>query len=137
MNTLLALGAMVGAVIPKAPVPEVIDSERLLAAIAMVETGNDNSKLGKWGERSAWQFGKPTWRQYTTEPFHRASTDRLLSKRIADRHYQYLSTWLQRRKIAVTVRTLAAAWRYGEKWALLLQDSDYAERVENLYKSTE
>lgn len=95
-----------------------VDDHVLLAAIAEVETGTTRlawpcKKVGKKGERSAWQMTRATWRRYTNEPFERASAEAALPHLIASLHLRYLRLELLRHGQAATVRALALAWNGG------------------------
>lgn len=55
---LLARGQVVTAVIPARPA---LDVPKLLRCIAEIETGNDDRKIGRRGERSRYQLKMTTW----------------------------------------------------------------------------
>lgn len=120
-----------------------------LLAIAMVETGGDDSKIGKAGERSQYQISEHVWKDYHESPFtecygttaticaniHVKQLTRELNCTSSYQHYP--------------VRTLAYAWNRGANAArrAMIQrgkhppgsrfdriwNDDYAQRVENLY----
>lgn len=119
-----------------------IDEHRLLAAIAEVETGTRNldracRKIGKHGERSAWQFRAGTWRQYTRAPFEVASTCSYSANLVAAAHVRLLRTHIQYRYQTCTPFLIAAAWNAGLN--RVLEDrippaaKSYGERVVNIY----
>jgi hypothetical protein len=125
-------GQPVHAVLPKPPAP--IDDMALLRAIACVETGTTNlsrpcRKVGRAGERSAWQIKAVVWRQYTSAPFASASTDATLANLVAALHLQQL----KRQSIVIdglvaTPYWLATSWNRGPRM------HSYGERVESLYR---
>ncbi len=130
----LALGA--GGPVPVAPaksIPREISEPEFLWAIAAKETGNRPEAIGPQGERSQYQFTRETWTQHTDVPFMRASSDDVLADIVASQHFDWLQQRLHAARIPVTVRTMAAAWNYGPKFAKICADSAYAREVENLY----
>ncbi len=122
-----------------------LDEARLLAAIAHVETGTVNlarpvRRVGRAGERSAWQFTPATWRRYTRTEFTQASTDATLAHLVAQLHLRYLRVELETRGQLVNPYTLALAWNAGLAGVLKNRAGfparDYAERVDNIYRVT-
>lgn len=121
-----------------------IDDHVLLAAIAEVETGTTRlawpcKKIGKKGERSAWQFTQATWRRYTKQPFERASTEAALPHLIASLHLRELRMELMLHGQPASIYTLALAWNGGVGAVLhggTNGQRDYACRVAALYEST-
>lgn len=136
---LLHLG--VGAVRVRAGTPagrlrREIDATAFLRAIAERESGNDAAAVGRsHGERSKYQFTADTWALHTQRPFREATEDPRCADFVAAAHYIWLKRQLGLLHIRVTVRTLAAAWRYGQQYAKICEGSDYAHEVENLYES--
>lgn len=119
-----------------------VDEHRLLAAIAQVETGTRNlnrpsKKVGRSGERSAWQITETVWRQYTRTKFVAASTDARLANTIAALHLRTLSLTFEAHGILPTPYRLAVAWNAGASAAIENavgpRTHDYAQRVTNLY----
>lgn len=126
-----AKGQSVHAVLPSAP--PAVDEMRLLRAIAAVETGTTNlarpcRKIGRAGERSAWQIKASVWRQYTRIPFVHASTDATLAHLIALLHLQQLRERAKRDRLPATVWNLAYLWNAGRR------AHSYSENVKNLYE---
>lgn len=124
-------GQHVHAVIPAVPV---IDHARLLRAIAAVETGTTNlsrpcRKVGKAGERSAFQIKASVWKQYTRIPHAQASTDATLAHLIATLHLQTLKERLRSDNATPTVIRLAMLWNAGT------QRHEYAGRVNAIYNN--
>lgn len=122
-----------------------IDEHRLLAAIAEVETGTRNlerscRKIGKRGERSAWQFTAGTWRQYTKAPFELASTCAYSANLVAASHVRLLRTHIEYRYQTCTPFLIAAAWNAGLNRVLEERipsaARSYAERVANIYHAS-
>lgn len=122
--------------------PASVEESRLLAAIAQVETGTSNlarpsRKVGRAGERSAWQFTAATWHRYTSRRFSDASTDATLAHLIASLHLRFLRLELESRGQAAGPYNLALAWNAGPaaviKNRVGTSSYDYAGRVWNLY----
>jgi hypothetical protein len=120
-----------------------VDEMKLLRAIAAVESGATNlsrpvRRIGRNGERSAWQFMAGTWREYTTAPFTHASSNATVAHLIAQTHLRRLRLELETSKIAATPFAIAMAWNAGA--SAVIQNSapnstwKYAERVVNLYE---
>lgn len=102
----------------------------LLKAIGAVETGNDNSKIGRAGERSEFQLTYATWRRYTKKSFYLASTDPVLARQVAAMHLEHLKKVLLERGWDVTSFNLALLWNGGEnRRKFLSRQRDYASRV--------
>lgn len=119
----------------RAPVrPSEIDVDAMLYAIAQVETGDNNARVGRAGERSAWQIMEGTWRMHTRAKHSLASTSRSLARDVATRHLDYLMETLRRTHASCAPEMLAAAWRHGPGLARTFANSDYARRVANLYR---
>lgn len=124
---------------------EFLDSSRMLQAIAAVETGTTNlnrpsRKIGRAGERSAWQFTATTWSQYTSAPFTEASKDARLANLVAELHLRHLVADLKLRGKEPMPYNLALAWNAGPaavaKNRVGPAARDYAKRVENIYRVT-
>ena len=127
-SSILAHGQTVHAVVPKQPEFHLVS---MLRAIAQVETGtNDISrpcrKIGKAGERSAWQIKKVVWVKYTHAPFESASTNATLASVVAALHIQSLREIAEKKRLPVTF-SIACAWNCGPRVG------DYATRVSALY----
>jgi hypothetical protein len=131
----LFFGPLTAAAVP-------LDEPRLLAAIAHVETGTrdldrPSRRIGRAGERSAWQMKKTTWHSYTTEPCLSASRDARLASVIAHMHLRHLRLQLELYRHPVKPWLLAVAWNGGfttaTRPAVPERVRDYADRVSNLY----
>lgn len=142
--TFSALGRLMFASVLASPAaiasdsPHGVNSSRLLRAIAEVETGvtdlaRGSSKVGKAGERSAWQFTATTWRRYTREPFAKASTDPVLAHLVATLHLRYLVARMHEKRQYVSVFTLASAWNAGPDAKHV--PAAYSTRVLTIYDS--
>jgi hypothetical protein len=123
--------------------PSPLDENKLLAAIAAVETGTTNlarpsRKVGRAGERSAWQFTAATWRRYTRTPFAAASSDAILAHLVAQLHLRYLRLELESRGHLTSPYNIALAWNAGPRCVFTdtasIPSRDYARRVDNLYR---
>ncbi len=145
---LTPLGRLVAAVvISKATViaraEEPVDYKRLMRAIAQVETGTRDTtkpckKVGKGGERSAWQMKKAVWSAYTKAPFSEASKDAALADLVASLHLRRIALELEGNRITPSAWAIALTWNAGlsrvlESKTLRVSHGDYAERVNNLY----
>jgi hypothetical protein len=123
--------------------PCVIDEMRLLFAIAQVETGAKTlsrpvQKVGKNGERSAWQFMPGTWREYTNVPFEQASKQAPVAHLVAQLHLRRIRLELETQNLKATPHAIAMAWNAGISAVVgnnVPQSTwSYAERVANLYQ---
>lgn len=110
-----------------------VDLLRFLECVSSVETGNDDSKVGKSGERSKYQISLIVWRQHTTQPFYLCKGT--LATAIAIRHV----VWLKRNLLIKTPHWLAYAWNAGLASAAAPHVNtnayNFAQRVENLYNN--
>lgn len=119
---------------PKREIPREIAEAEFLWAIAERETGNDPRAIGRvYGERSKYQFTRDTWAMHTKRPFVDATSDPKCADTVAMMHYTWLVQRLGVLHIRVSVRTMAAAWHFGQQFAKICQESEYARAVENLY----
>jgi hypothetical protein len=106
----------------------------LLLAISLVETGGQDSLIGKAGERGRYQITARTWRQHSKAP-HKLASDPVISKWVARRHLEWISGHLpplQRRDPFF----IALAWNAGLKRKRPPSPAclDYCHRVVNTYK---
>jgi type VI protein secretion system component VasK len=114
-----------------------VDPAAFLCAIAQVE-GNSTTAIGKYGERSRYQFTGATWHSYSSMSFTSASCTDAISlaeqQHVAEKHL----AWLQKNLPRPTVKRLAMAWNAGRgavmRGEISAATKDYAERVHNLYK---
>ena len=118
--------------------PVILD--RLLVAIAQVESGDRPNLIGKNGERSRWQITREVWKEETGLPFDRAKFD-AYAYPVARAHLIALKWRLNESHVPITVKNLALAWNGGATAAILgkmanAKARDYAERVERLYLSS-
>ena len=121
---------------PAARRPGEVDAAAFLRAVAERESGNNPAAVGRfYGERSKYQFLPETWAQHTRRPFAEATTDPRCADFVAAAHYLWLKRQLERRGIVVSVRALAAAWHYGQGFAVACMHPPYAHEEENLYES--
>ena len=113
---------------------DAVDHERFLAAVRNVESGNDYLAVSPDKLcRGAYQFNRETWEQWSNVPFEALGLTPASAEqdRVAQVHLVHLSFLLTGRDYAVTVRRLASLWNTGT-WHH--DSSDYAKRVENIYK---
>ncbi len=128
-----------------------VDLSLLLHCIAQVETGNDDTKVGRDGERSRYQISNFVYRQHLPEfSFRDASMDSL--HWVAWLHVQWLDKNLPRKyDIERNMREYALAWAWNgglKSWTywpatrhdliqydmpVTVRCSNYAVRVCNLY----
>lgn len=114
-------------------VPTEVNTEALLKAIAEVETGTTNfsracPRIGRNGERSAWQIKKVVWDKLTSAKFQTASTDAAHAKRVAHAHLENLKYRVLNIGKKPDPYTLAMMWNSGKN------KKEYAARVLNLYQ---
>ena len=143
---LLVRGQSVTAVIPERPA---LDVPKLLRCIAEIETGNDDRKIGRRGERSRYQLKLSTWVDRWTEHHdsHRWST-RVIPHYRTQCHGWYAQAcaemqvaWLRRQLSTDSPYWLYFAWNAGiNRTKLAIRDSRVlwmyhgpASRLQNLY----
>jgi hypothetical protein len=107
--------------------------DAILWALRQRESGDRADAIGKFGERSAYQFMAATWRSYTRAPFFMASTDRALADKVARAHLAAVVAKLAERGLPAEPQFIAAAWNYGPAFALSCARTEYAQAVSNLY----
>lgn len=132
-----------------------VNLQRLLRCIAEVETGNDDTKVGKNGERSRYQISITVWSQHidpVSDIFWYRNFEREcngdIAKQVALRHVQWLDKTIPRISITeVHFRPYALAWAWHgglESWthqddlarfqhSTRVRLNNYATRVTNLY----
>lgn len=127
-----------------------IDYDALLWAIAAVETGHDDTRVGPCGSRSMYQISETVWKQHIDRrgrPFSyrnfatvcRGNT----ANEVAYSHLRWLDANIPRRGVLecdFREYALAWAWRGGigswlktQPWKRGLELNNYAARVSNLY----
>jgi len=108
--------------------------EAFLHAIRDVESGSVYSAVSLDGScRGAYQFNEVTWQGFgSSQPFcHLEDLPARIQDGWAELHLARLVTKLMIARKHVTVRRLASLWNTGDERHT---NSDYATRVENLYK---
>lgn len=117
------------------------DEQRLLRAIAEVETGWTDlmapcPRIGKYGERSAWQLTETVWRRYETAPFYEASRDAGAAMTVATLHLRWLVAELKKRDLIPTPFLIALGWNGGPRaWKTMSERvRSYASRVRNIHQ---
>jgi hypothetical protein len=105
--------------------------DKILDAIAKVETGVRPDAVGQLGERSRFQIMPATWVRFSQANQHTASLYE--TKRVARRVLAEIETVHRRRGLRVDAYGLALGWNAGP-WARKYTGAtlDYAERVEAL-----
>lgn len=115
-----------------------------LNGIAQLETGTIDVgrpcvKIGRRGERSAWQISPEVWREYCEASFTRASSDSRLAAMVAAAHLEWLRLSLEQKGRPATPYNLALAWNAGLGAVLTGKAPpgahDYAARADALYES--
>lgn len=121
-----------------------VDLVLLLNCIAEVESGNDDTKIGKHGERSRYQISKIVWnKHYRAYDFVRFCSGSF-AKSVAFAHLNWLDQNLSFKGTTekhFREYSLAWAWRSGlESWnhfpyghVTRIELNNYAVRVTNLY----
>lgn len=110
------------------------DDLRFIAAIAQVESGNNDNAVSPTGCVSAYQFTCSTWNMHVQWPISDAS-NRAKAQYVAIKHVHWLRKELTRLNPERTVDyyTLAVAWRFGPYACPTKERADaYANRVLNL-----
>ena len=107
----------------------------LCMAIALVESNNDPTLVGKAGERGPHQFKKDTWYETTNQPFELMAHERAFSSwNAARRITEIIIPALHRAKRQVCVHAIARCWNAGVRGALVLDRAhEYGDRVEAIY----
>lgn len=109
----------------------------MLTAIAAVETGNNASKLGRYGERSQLQILPATWREFSRLPHSAAASNPAETNRVARAYLSVIRNHLKSRGLPETPFLLAAGWNAGPDWKKLRPGTvSYAERVSNLVEAS-
>ena len=105
----------------------------LLAAIAMVESGNDPSALGKKGEVSQYQITPKVWRIYSKTPPGKANP--VMAKVVATEHVKSIKALLKKANIPQTPYWIAVVWNGGPSALVDTSEKvkDYADRVSAMY----
>ena len=109
-----------------------IDTDRLLHAIASVESGLNDNAVGRRGERGRYQIRPATWRSFSREPFSYAHYPGP-ARQCALAYLRCLARTLLDHNRIPNVYDLAILWNTG---TLLTRSSDYATRVTALYNAS-
>lgn len=110
------------------------DSE-IIFAIAGLETNHNPAAIGRAGERSEFQFIFATWREYTSVPFIKATTDPVLAGLVARAHLQRIRAELREYHRAQSVTNIGACWNGGLSCAwrgAVPAAYSYGQRLERL-----
>ena len=137
---------LIGGLLAGAPSVSAADLQRpaFLNSIAQLETGTIDvgrpcAKIGRRGERSAWQISPEVWREYCEAPFTRASSDGRLAAMVAAAHLEWLRLSLEQKGRPATPYNLALAWNAGLGAVLTGKAPpgahDYAARAVALYEA--
>ena len=110
-----------------------VSDDVLLSAIATVETGNNPSRLGHYGERTQLQILPQTWRRFSRLPHTQAASHPAETERVARAYLASIRERLKERGLPETPFYMAAAWNAGPAWRRLSPHTvSYARRVANL-----
>lgn len=117
-----------------------IDENKLLRALAEIESGNQDDAIGPCGEISAYQLMKYNWRKHTSLPYSYAS-NRVIAREVARKHLRAVKADMLAARPDMTDEMLnnpfllGIAWKYGPRGIKPLTDAkiDYGSRVSNLY----
>ncbi|MDX2185911.1 MAG: lytic transglycosylase domain-containing protein [Opitutaceae bacterium] len=113
--------------------PGLPSDERILWAIAEVETGNRPHLRGRDGELTQFQILPATWRRYSRLAPWEARNRPDEADRVAREHLRHIKEQLGRSGKPLTVFHIAAAWNAGpNRSRFSLETIDYAARVANL-----
>ncbi|HEY1792811.1 MAG TPA: hypothetical protein VGG34_07825 [Opitutaceae bacterium] len=106
-----------------------------LEAIHQLENPSNSAAPGALGELGPYQFREATWRMHTNAPFSRA-LDRRSADAVAVKHYDWISSELERVGAPVTPYNVALAWNAGLRAVTSEHPPgvaiDYATRAANL-----
>jgi len=109
-----------------------IDEGRMLQAIALVETADNDNAIGAAGERSRYQIAKITWRQHEPNLPH-SWCKGTLADAVALRHLQWIRRNLppeQRNDVAI----VTACWNLGLTGYRQHGVNGYGQRVAAVYR---
>lgn len=109
-----------------------LDTDRLLHAIASVESGLNDAAVGRRDERGRYQIRPSTWAHYSREPFAMAHHPGP-ARQTAIAYLNCLARTLLDHHRIPNVHDLAVLWNTG---TLLTQSNDYAVRVTALYNAS-
>jgi Transglycosylase SLT domain len=131
----LVLAVWVRPVAARPAQASVEEREAFLQAVAQVETGGNPRAVGRFGERGLYQFGRDTWRRYTSRSFYDAHSP-AVAHEIAVRHFDWLYQRVVDEGRRPTPYIMAVAWNGGLGRALSgrmpKSTRDYAARVTNV-----
>ena len=110
--------------------------DRILDAIAKVETGVSPDAVGHRGERSRFQIMPSTWIRFSQSEQTAASLDE--TRRVARQVLAEIEAVRRRRGLRVDIYGLALGWNAGP-WArkYTVATLDYAQRVEAIAAALE
>jgi hypothetical protein len=126
------------AIVSPAALPvETPDLDRLLSAIAQVETGSNPSAIGKHQERSAYQLTEAAWKETTDLPWAMALNPPVAAA-VARARLVSIRNGLLQEHLQPSVYNMALAWNGGRSRVILQRWEPpkviaYAIRVENAY----
>ncbi len=109
-------------------------SDRLLAAISQVESGDRDDAVGRRGERSRYQLSERVWLHFSSLPFSRGD-DPGFSRDVALAYLGWIEAQLRLHRRPATPYEMALAWNAGVAGSRRPSSRarDYAERVAALY----
>lgn len=110
-----------------------LDEDAMLAAIRALESGNNHAAVGALGERTAYQFMRSTWAQYSRVRFGSSSMNEAEVDRVAREHLRAIVSWLRAAHCTGRAEYVFSAWRWGLRGATQHVNRDYCRRGANLY----
>lgn len=110
-----------------------VDGELMLGVIRDVESENHPEKIGRRGERSAYQFMPAVWAFHTRQPFQVATLQPAVANLVAQRHFLQLRKELSILRLPWTPEFIASAWHNGSPHAAEHARDDDAQRAAALY----
>jgi hypothetical protein len=130
---LLSASALLAGTGISTPASAPVSDDVLLSAIAAVETGNNPSRLGHYGERTQLQILPETWREFSRLPHSRAAANPAETERVARAYLQVIRHRLEARGLPQTPYYIAAGWNAGPGFRRLSPGTvSYAKRVANV-----
>jgi hypothetical protein len=92
-----------------------IDDEILLKSIRRVETNDNHCKIGRKQEKTAYQFIRATWREYSKADFNKINRleYKVEAERVARLHLAKIKWFLLKNGYSVNPKNIALIWNGG------------------------
>lgn len=108
--------------------------EILLAAIAIVESNNNDNAVGKAGERSRYQIMEYTWYKHSTMQFETFACHDPIAKLVAENELRDIVMSLHRARVDIDILSISACWNAGVTGYLKHhRGGEYARKVKLQY----